>query len=316
MLRFLAGRLLTVLPLLLLLTVVVFLLVEIAPGDPAAIIAGPDAPPETVEAIRRDLGLDRPLWERYLTYAGNLLQGDLGTSYLTNEPVTEVIGRALPRTASIAAFAIVISVLSSIPLGVIAALNRNRLVDRLVTSVAVFLLAVPPFVLAAFLVNWFALSGAQWFPATGYVPLTEDFGEWLRYATLPATAIATISLAELTRLARGALVDALEEDYIRTARAKGMGQFWIVSKHAAKNAAIPYVTILGLNIGRVIGAAVIVEAIFNIQGFGQLGVEATLGRDLPTMQGVVLVSGLIVVITNLIVDISYGYFNPRTRATT
>lgn len=316
MLRFLLGRLLTVLPLLLLLTIVVFLLVEIAPGDPAAIIAGPDAPPETVESIRRDLGLDRPFWERYLSYIGSVLQGDLGTSYRSNEPVLEVIGRALPRTASIAALAILISVLLSIPLGVIAAVRRNGLVDRLITGAAVFLLAVPPFVLAVLLVNSLALSEARIFPATGYVSMSDDFGQWLRHATLPAVAIATISLAELTRMARGSLIDALEEDYIRTARAKGMGQLRIIAKHAAKNAAIPYVTVLGLNIGRIVGAAVIVEAIFNIQGFGQLGVEATLGRDLPTMQGVVLVSGLIVLLVNLVVDISYGYFNPRTRTRT
>jgi peptide/nickel transport system permease protein len=314
-LRYLAGRLLTVLPLLLLLTVVVFLLVEIAPGDPAAIIAGPEAPHETVEAIRRELGLDQPLVQRYLSYIGHVVTGDLGTSYLTDEPVTTVIGRALPRTASIAALAVLISVLLSIPLGIIAALNRNRLADRMVTGGAVFLLAVPPFVLAAFLINWFALSGARIFPPTGYAPLSDGFGEWLRHATLPAIAIATISLAELTRLARGSLVDALEEDYVRTARAKGLNRRWIVGKHAAKNAAIPYVTILGLNIGRIIGAAVIVEAIFNIHGFGQLGVDSVVGRDLPTMQGVVLISGVIVLTMNLLVDVSYGYFNPRTRAT-
>ncbi|TQM11311.1 ABC transporter permease [Pseudonocardia kunmingensis] len=314
MLRFVATRLLTVVPLLLLLTLVVFGLVQIAPGDPAAIIAGPEASPEAVEQIRADLGLDRPVWEQYLSYIGNAVQGDLGTSYTTNEPVTEVIGRALPRTVTIAVFAMLLAVAISLPLGVLAALRRNRLTDRLVTGAAVVALAVPPFVLAALLVNYLALGGLQLFPPTGYEPLSEGFDEWFRFAVLPAIAIATISLAELTRQARGSLIDAMEEDYVRTARAKGLGRWWIVGKHAAKNAAVPYVTVLGLNVGRVVGAAVIVEAIFNIQGFGQLGVDAVLSRDLPTMQGVVLVSGVIVLLVNLAVDISYGYFNPRVRA--
>jgi peptide/nickel transport system permease protein len=314
MLRFVLTRVLTVVPLLLLLTLVVFLLVQISPGDPAAIIAGPEASSEAIAAIRTDLGLDQPFWARYLSYLAGAVQGDLGTSYATNEPVTEVIGRALPRTATIAVFAMLIAVVASIPLGALAALRRNGIVDRAITGGAVVLMAVPPFVLAAVLVGAFALGGTQFFPPTGYAPLSDGFDEWLLFATLPAIAIATISFAELTRQARGSLIDALEEDYVRTARAKGMSRLFVVGKHAAKNAAVPYVTVLGLNVGRVVGAAVIVEAIFNIQGFGQLGVNAVLGRDLPTMQGVVLVSGLIVLVVNLAVDVSYGYFNPRVRA--
>lgn len=314
MLRFVATRLSTVVPLLLLLTLVVFGLVQIAPGDPAAIIAGPEASPEAVQQIRTDLGLERPLWEQYLSYVGGVFQGDLGTSYSTNEPVTEVIGRTLPRTLTIAMFAMLIAVVVSVPVGVLAALRRNSLLDRTISGGAVVLMAVPPFVLAALLVNYLALGGLQIFPPTGYEPLSEGIGTWLQFATLPAIAISTISLAELARQARGALIDTLEEDYVRTARAKGLGQWWIVGKHAAKNAAVPYVTVLGLNVGRVVGAAVIVEAIFNIQGFGQLGLDAVLTRDLPMMQGVVLVSGVIVLVVNMAVDISYGYFNPRVRA--
>ncbi|WP_181779581.1 ABC transporter permease [Pseudonocardia pini] len=314
MLRFVGTRLITVVPLLLLLMLLVFGLVQIAPGDPAAIIAGPDASAQAVAAIRTELGLDRPVWEQFVSYLGNVLHGDLGTSYTTREPVTEVIARALPRTVTVAAFAMLLAVLVSLPLGVLAAMRRNGPVDRGLTGASVVLMAVPPFVLAALLVNYFALGGLQIFPPTGYAPLTDGLGAWLEFATLPAIAIATISLAELTRQARGSLIDALEEDYVRTARAKGLGRFWTVGKHAAKNAAVPYVTVLGLNVGRIVGAAVIVEAMFNIQGFGQLGVDAVLTRDLPTMQGVVLVSGVIVLVVNLLVDVSYGYFNPKVRA--
>jgi len=301
-------------PLLFLLTLVVFALVQIAPGDPAAIIAGPDASPEAVDAIRRDLGLDQSALTQYVNYVLQVLQGDLGTSYATNEPVLERIISRLPRTASIALLAILISIVLSIPMAVMAALKRNSWIDRAITSTSVVMLALPPFVLAAMLIAWFSLGGLQILPPGGYAEMSEDgFSEWLRFAILPAIAISSISVAELARLGRGSLVDTLEEDYVRTARAKGLSNWLIVGKHAAKNAAIPYVTILGLQVGRIVGAAVIVEAIFNLQGFGQLGVEAVLTRDLPTMQGVVLISGVIVIVMNLIVDISYGYFNPRTR---
>ncbi|MFI6315628.1 ABC transporter permease [Nocardia fusca] len=314
MLRFFGTRVVSVAPLLFLLTVVVFALVQIAPGDPAAIIAGPDASAEAVDRIRQDLGLDRPVLVQYIDYVANALQGDLGTSYSTGESVLDRVLTRLPRTASIAALAILISVLLSIPMAVFAALKRNSWIDRMITSTSVVMLALPPFVLAALLIAWFSLGGLQILPPGGYAEMSEEgFAEWLRYAILPAIAISTISIAELARLGRGSLVDILEEDYIRTARAKGLSSWLVVGKHAAKNAAIPYVTILGLQVGRIVGAAVIVEAVFNVQGFGQLGVEAVLTRDLPTMQGVVLISGVFVIVTNLLVDISYGYFNPRTR---
>ncbi|MBF6207404.1 ABC transporter permease [Streptomyces gardneri] len=314
MLRFFGTRVVSVAPLLFLLTVVVFALVQIAPGDPAAIIAGPDASAEAVDRIRQDLGLDRPVLVQYLDYVANALQGDLGTSYSTGESVSDRVLTRLPRTASIAVLAILISVLLSIPMAVFAALKRNSWIDRMITSTSVVMLALPPFVLAALLIAWFSLGGLQILPPGGYAEMSEEgFTEWLRYAILPAIAISTISIAELARLGRGSLVDILEEDYIRTARAKGLSSWLVVGKHAAKNAAIPYVTILGLQVGRIVGAAVIVEAVFNVQGFGQLGVEAVLTRDLPTMQGVVLISGVFVIVTNLLVDISYGYFDPRTR---
>ncbi|GAA1786849.1 ABC transporter permease [Pseudarthrobacter sulfonivorans] len=312
-LRFLSQRVISLIPLLFLLILIVFVMVQLAPGDPAAIAAGPDASPEAVEQVRRSLGLDGSFLDRLVSYISGAVRGDLGTSYVSKESVTDIISRRLPRTLSLVVLAMIVSVVASIPLGIIAALNKGSWLDRGITGLAVFLLAVPPFVFAAILVGWFALGGLRIFPPTGYMPMSEGFGEWFKYAALPALAIATISLAELTRMMRGSLVDTLEEDYIRTANAKGLNRLRIVGKHAMKNAAIPFITILGLQVGRIIGAAVIVEAIFNIRGFGQLGVEAVLQRDMPILQGVVLVSGLIVIITNLAVDISYGFLNPRTR---
>lgn len=313
MLRFIGKRLLALIPMLILLTIVVFALVEVTPGDPARIIAGPDATEEAVEDIRHELDLDQPLHERYVSYVGDLVRFDLGTSLTSDEPVSELIARRLPRTATLSAFALLVSVVLSVPLGVLAALRRNRLADRLVTGASVALMAIPGFVLAAVLVAFFSLGGPRWFPPTGYAELGDGLGEWLRHATLPAIAIATIPLAELTRQARGSLVDVLEEDYIRTARAKGLSQRLVIGKHAMKNAAVPYLTILGLNAGRIVGTIVIVEQIFNIRGFGLLGVEAVLSRDIPTLQGTVLVGGLIVMVMNLAVDVSHGYLNPNAR---
>ena len=313
MLRFVTKRLLALVPLLLLLTVVAFALVQLAPGDPARIILGPDASPAAVERLRAELGLDRPLLIQYVSYLADVARFDFGVSPVTGEDVTTLVARRLARTATIGAYALVLTTLLSIPLGTIAAVWRNRWPDRVTTGGAILLMAVPSFVLAALLVSYLAVGGPGWFPPTGYVAPTEDLAGWLHHATLPAIAIATAPLAELVRQARGSMIDALEEDYVRTARAKGLSPLSVVAKHAAKNASVPYVTILGLNAGRVLGMTVIVEQIFNIRGFGLLGVETVLQRDFPTLQAVVLVSGVVMLVANLAVDLSYGFLNPKVR---
>lgn len=312
MLKFVVRRLLTLPLLLLLLTFIVFLMAQVNQADPARIILGDDASAASVTALRDKLGLNDPLFVRYWDYLGNLVHGDLGRSYLTDEPVIDQIHRTLPITLSLVIYAMVIAVMVSLVLGTLAALRRRTIVDRAVTMVSVVLIAAPGFVIGAILIKYLALGDRPFFPVGGYTPLADGFGPWLLTATLPALTIASIPLGELTRMARGSLIDAMDEDYIRTARAKGLNRVRVVGKHGAKNAAVPYVTILGLQTGQMIGSTVIVESIFNTRGFGQLGVASVVRQDLPVLQGMVLVSGVIMILLSLLVDVSYGYFNPRT----
>jgi peptide/nickel transport system permease protein len=313
MLRFVAQRLLTVIPLIVLVMLAVFILVDLAPGDAATVIAGDTASPERIAQIRADLGLDRPWWHRFADFLGGLVHGDLGTSPISNQSVTESVTQRLPITASLLVLATLFAVLIGCVAGTVAALHRNGIVDRVVNGAAALLMALPGFVVGIILVLSFALEFPL-FPATGYATIGEGMSTWLYYMTLPALALSGVPAAQIARQTRGALIDALEEDYIRTARAKGLRARWVLGKHAAKNAAVPVITILGVLVGALIGGAVIIERVFAIPGLGSLSVEAVLNRDLPTLQGVVLVSAVAVIFLNLLVDISYGYFNPQVRA--
>lgn len=312
MLGYTARRLLAIIPVLLFATLLIFILAEQAPVDLAQIRAVETG--RTVAEERKELGLDRPVVVRYVEYIGDVLRFDLGKSGKTGQPVFEAIRQRLPRTAGVAILSLFFSLLIAVPLGVLAAVRRNTTVDRLLTSGAVVFMAIPSFVVAVFLLQVVA-NDWGWLPPTGYAGITSGVGEFLRYTTLPALALAGIPAAELTRQIRGAMIDALEEDFTRTARAKGLRSPSVLGKHVGKNAAIPVLTVLGLNVGRVVGGAVIIEHIFNTRGFGSLGVESVLSADMQMLQGIVLVSTIIVVICNLLVDLSYGYFNPRVRAT-
>lgn len=312
MLKLVARRVLTAVPTLLGVILVAMLLLELMPGDPAAVMAGDNATPEAVETIRRDLELDEPVWERFGGYVGNVARGDLGRSPGSTVPIWDRISEALPVTLSLALVAMVMAVVIGGAAGAVAALRRGRWADRAVTGAASVMQAVPAFVVGLALVIAFAVERA-WFPATGYQPLAEGVGEWLRYLVLPGLALALSSAAELARQTRGALVDTLEQDFIRASRAKGLSERWVVGKHAAKNAATPVVTVVGLQVARILGGAVVVEQIFGMHGFGALAVNAVLTRDMVLIQGIVLVSAIGVLIANLVVDLSYGYFNPKVR---
>jgi peptide/nickel transport system permease protein len=312
MLRLVARRALTAVPTLLGVILVAMLLLELMPGDPAAIMAGDNATPEAVETIRQDLDLDKPVWERFGSYLWNVAHGDLGRSPGTTTAIWDRISEALPVTLSLALVAMVLAMLVGVPAGALAALKRGRWQDRAVTAAASVMQAVPAFVVGLGLVIAFAVN-RSWFPASGYEPLAAGLGEWLRYLILPASALALSSAAELARQTRGALVDTLEQDFIRANRAKGLSERWVVGKHAAKNAATPVVTVAGLQVARILGGAIVVEQIFGMHGFGSLAVNAVLTRDMVLIQGVVLVSAVGVLIANLLVDLSYGYLDPKVR---
>ncbi|HMG44230.1 MAG TPA: ABC transporter permease [Acidimicrobiales bacterium] len=312
MVALVGRRLLAMVPTLLIVSLVVFFLLDLTPGDPARILAGETATPEQVLDTRARLGLDRPLLDRYGDYVGGVFTGDLGDSFFSNRPVLDEIGRAFPITASLALAALGLAVLVAVPAGLLAALRPGGPLDRLVSAVSAFALAVPPFVIGVLFVVFFAVENSL-LPAVGYVPFADDPGEWARHLVLPAIALAVAPAAELARQTRGALADALSRDYVRAAQAKGLPRRIVVLKHAAKNAAIPVVTVLGLQIGRVIGGAVVVEQVFALPGFGTLAIQAVKNSDYPMIQGIVLVSGLTVILVNLAVDLSYAYFNPKVR---
>lgn len=312
MLAFIIQRLLALLPLLFIVSLLVFSLVLLIPGDPAYMLAGENATPEEIAEIRTEMGLDDPVLLQYARWTGGVLRGDLGTSLFSDQPVLEVLLERLPVTLSLAFAAILVSLLVSIPAGVIAGTRPGSLADRLVTLGASTGLAIPNFWLGLMLILIFAIWNG-WLPATGYVPLTEHPGAWLRHILLPAITLGLSAAAILTRQLRGAMIEVMNQDYIRTARAKGLAWRFVVLKHGLKNAAIPMVTILGLQANYLLGGTVIVEQIFGMPGLGQLAVASVFTRDLPMIQGVVIMAVFVAVFVNLLVDISYGYFNPKVR---
>lgn len=312
MAKYLARRLLSMVPVIVVVLLIVFLLVELTPGDAAVTLAGENASAEQIEDVRRRLDLDEPLVNRMLDYAGDVVRGDLGTSLLTSRRVVDLIAETWPITASLAIVALVIVVLLGLGGGVIAALRYGGLVDRLMTALTSLGTAIPAFVFAFLLLVPFAVDRSL-LPSVGFAPLSDGLWEWLRHLILPGLALAIPSAAELARQVRGALVDTFQQDYIRSKYASGLSTVRVVGKHALRNAAIPIVTVLGLQVGRIIGSAVVVEKVFAIPGLGSLSFRAALGRDVPLIQGLVLFVAAVVLLVNLVVDISYGYLNPRLR---
>ena len=315
MLKLVTSRILASVPLLLLGAFLSFVLLELANRgtDPAARIAGDGASPEQIETIRQNLNLDSPMIVRYAEWVGHAVTGDLGKSLYSGQAVTDAIMERIWITGSLALWAIILTIVIGIPLGVWAAVRQGSLVDRAVTTVAALLMSVPPFVLGLLLVITFAITRA-WLPATGYVTIAEGgIVEWSRHLILPALALAAVSAAELARQTRGSIVDALNKDYVRTSRAKGLSGRSVLWKHTMKNAEVSIVTVLGMQMGRILGGAVTVEFVFAISGLGMLGYTAVVQRDLPMVQGVVIISALVVLICNLLVDMSYGYLNPKIR---
>ena len=305
-------RLIGAITVLVFVSVFVFLVIHLAPGDAAEIVAGDRASDEQLEAIREELGLDDSLIVQFGRWAGGVLQGDLGDSLVSGRPVIDSIADAAPATLSITALAVALSVFIGVSAGTIAGLNRGTVIDRAVTVVTSVALAMPSFWVGMLLVGAFALE-RSWLPATGYSPISDGVGEWLQHIILPALALATATIAEVARQTRGGVVDVMSRPYIRTARSRGVTGGTLVRRHVLRNSAIPVVTVLGLQAGRLLGGVVVVEAVFGIPGLGTLGISAVQRRDLPLLQGYILFVATVVVVVNTVVDLSYMWINPRTR---
>jgi|TARA_B110000263_G_C15229689_1_gene474003 peptide/nickel transport system permease protein len=312
LLRFALRRLVGGIPLIVLISLMVFSLVLMLPGDPAITIAGDSASPETIERIREQLGENDPILERYFDWAGPAVRGDFGTSLFSDQEVTEAIRQRAPATISLTIMALVIALMISVPAGLVAGLNPGTKFDRLATIGASMGVAIPSFWMGLLLIVFFAVKN-DWLPAIGYTPITEDPVEWFKHLILPGFSLGLAASATLTRQLRSSIITVMEHDYIRTARAKGLRTRKVVFKHLLKNASVPAVTALGLQVPILLSGTVIIEGLFSINGIGRYAVEASLLRDLPVVQAVVMMSAVVVVLSNLAVDISYGYLNPKVR---
>lgn len=312
MFQVIVRRLLGTIPVLLIVSLLAFSLVELVPGDPAVVAAGDNASAELIQQTRERLGLDEPFLSRYTEWLGNVATGDLGTSLFSSQPTWDSIAARIPVTASLAALSLIWALLFGLTLGITAGLRRGSWVDRTATALATLGISMPSFWVGLLLVSLFALQNPI-FPATGYAPLSEGVGAWLSHLFLPSIALGTSTAAEVARQARAGVIEVMEQDYIRTAEAKGLRPRVVVGKHALKNAAIPVVTVFGLQAAHLIGGAIVVEQVFGIPGLGTLAVNSIFQRDFPLLQAFIIVTTVFVVVVNLLVDLSYGLFNPRVR---
>jgi peptide/nickel transport system permease protein len=309
-LRVAGRRLLQIVPVVVLATFVVFGLLHLVPGDPAVTLAGDYATPERIEEIRRMYGFDRPFLLQYWNWLSGALQGDLGRSMQASEAVTKLIAHRFPNTLLIVAMALGLSMAIGVPLGILAATRSGGRVDATITTVSSVGVALPNFWLAMILVAILAL-GAGLFPVSGSVPVTKDFLDAIHHAVLPAIALAAGGIAEVTRQLRSALLEVLSSQFVRTLHAKGLSPVAILWKHGLKNVSVTLLTVLGLLVNRMLGATVVIEAVFAIPGMGSLVVAGAVSKDFPVVQGVVLTMVVIVVATNLVVDMLYALLDPR-----
>jgi peptide/nickel transport system permease protein len=312
MIAYIVRRLLATIPVMLVVGVFVFFLLRLAPGDPAAIIAGDDATAQDIENIRRTLGLDRPMIEQFALWSWRLLHGDFGISIFSNLPVTQLIAQRLEPTLAITVSTLLVAVALAIPMGVLAAWKARSLADRLVMGFAVMGFAVPVFLAGYVLIYIFSVK-LGWLPVQGYRPIAEGFWPFVEGLILPSLALGTTYCALIARITRASMLEVLSQDYIRTAESKGLARRRVLLLHALKNASVPIVTVIGIGFALLIGGVVITETVFNIPGLGRLTVDAVLKRDYPIVQGLILVFAAAKVLINLMIDISYAFLDPRIR---
>jgi peptide/nickel transport system permease protein len=317
MVRFLIRRTLLGVFVLWLITLLVFVIFFVSPSDVARTMAGRQATPQTVALIQHRLGLDEPLWRQYLTFVGRALRGDLGYDYYHQVPVTTIIAAALPKTLSLVLGAAVLWLLIGVLTGVVSAVRPRSVADRTLTVFALTFYSMPTFLLGLLLLYFayyrLTLAGFDWFPAGGYVPMVQDPAEWARSLVLPWLTLALVMAATYTRLTRASMLDVLGEDYIRTARSKGIGENRVIYRHGLRAALTPVATQFGIDLGTLLGGVIVTETIFGIDGLGREAITAIFRQDLPVIVGIVLVAATAVVVANLVVDVCYAFLDPRVR---
>ena len=314
MTRYIATRLISAIPTLFGVSVLVFLAIRLVPGTIVDQILGADALPtkETVDSLKAYFGIDQPIHTQYARWIGNLLQGDLGTSWRTSQPVTSMIASRLPVTLELTAGAMLVALITGIPLGILSAMRENTRLDHVIRIASLFSLSVPIFWQAAMLILILSVY-FHWTPPVGYVDPIDDAGTNLRIMILPCLVLGTSVAATIMRVTRSSMLDVMRQDYIRTARAKGQRERIIVWSHGLKNALIPVITVAGLQIGYLLGGAVVTEEVFTLPGLGRLVLGAIQQRDYPVVQGIVVMTAMFLMIMNLLVDLSYGLLDPRVR---
>jgi peptide/nickel transport system permease protein len=312
MLGYVARRLLATVPVMTVVALLVFAMLRLTPGDPAAIIAGAAATSQDIVDIRQKLGLDRPIVSQFFIWISHLLRGDFGESFFYKKQVAELVADRVGPTLALATMTMVLSIAVSVPLGVIAAYRQGTWIDRVIMGFSVLGFSVPVFVIGYALIYVFAIE-LNWLPVQGYQPLSEGFGRFVQRLILPSLTLSVIYIALIARITRTSVLEVLDEDYIRTARAKGLSDRAVLMRHALRNAAVPIVTVIGLGVALLIGGAVVTESVFSIPGLGRLTVDAVLARDYPTVQAVIMLFSVVYVLINLLIDVLYPLLDPRIR---
>lgn len=312
MLSYFLRRILAAIPVMLVVALFVFLLLRLSPGDPAAIIAGDMATPQQLAAIRETLGLNLPLHQQFFVWVGQLLHGNFSTSLMAPTPVLTMIGLRVEPTLSLALVAILLTILIAVPLGVLAAWKHGTWVDRLVMSSSVLGFSVPVFVIGYVLISLFAIE-LKWLPVQGFRSIGDGFWPFAQRIVLPGLTLSSVYIALVARMTRASMLEVIGEDYIRTARAKGLGEGVVLFRHALRNAMIPILTVIGTGFALMISGVVVTESVFNIPGLGRLIVDAVLARDFPVIQAMILLTSGVYVVINLLIDLSYAVSDPRIR---
>jgi peptide/nickel transport system permease protein len=311
-LAYITRRLLATIPVMVVVAVFVFSMLRLTPGDPASIIAGAAATSQDIVDIRQKLGLDRPIVTQFFIWLAHVLNGDFGESFFYKKQVVDLIADRVGPTLSLATLTMALSIAIAVPLGVVAAYRQGTWIDRVVMGFSVLGFSVPVFVIGYSLIYVFSIK-LNWLPVQGYQPMAEGFGGFVQRLILPSLSLSVIYIALVARITRTSVLEVLDEDYIRTARAKGLTNRVVLMRHALRNAAVPIVTVIGLGIALLIGGVVVTESVFSIPGLGRLTVDAVLARDYPTVQAVILLFSLVYVLINLLVDVTYPLLDPRIR---